>query len=100
MIATLVFVTGLFSFLLFGVDVDMVMASNFTVDSAGDLSDWNAGDGICDDGAGNCTLRAAIEEANILVGADTIHFNIGGGPNTIQPSTALPHITETVTING
>jgi CSLREA domain-containing protein len=34
-------------------------------------------DGICDDGAGNCTLRAAIEEANACAGADTIDVPVG-----------------------
>ena len=91
---------SLFPVLFLGVDVDMVKAMTFTVDSADDLSDWNPGDGICDDGAGYCTLRAAIEEANILIGADTIHFNIGAGPNTIQPFTPLPNITSSVTIDG
>ena len=78
----------------------MAMASTFTVDSVGDVSDWNIGDGICDDGSGYCTLRAAIEEANTLAGADTIHFNISAGPNTIQPSTPLPNITSPVIIDG
>lgn len=73
----------------------------FTVDSTGDGSDANAGDGICDDGSGSCTLRAAIGEANATVGSDTIAFNISGsGPHTIQPASQLPAITEAVTIDG
>ena len=72
-----------------------------TVNSTGDGGDSNAGNGICDDGTGSCTLRAAMEEANARSGADTIHFNIAGaGPHTIQPVTDLPTITDPVTIDG
>ncbi len=36
----------------------------FTVNHNGDSVDVNAGDGICADAAGQCTLRAAIQESN------------------------------------
>jgi parallel beta-helix repeat protein len=52
-----------------------------------------------DSGAG--TLRQAMFDANITPGADVINFNIAGtGVKTITPTTALPKITEAVTING
>jgi CSLREA domain-containing protein len=35
-------------------------AGPFTINSLGDSPDAVAGDGACDDGVGNCTLRAAI----------------------------------------
>lgn len=41
--------------------------ATFTVDSTGDGGDSNTADGVCDDGSGNCTLRAAIELANAIV---------------------------------
>ncbi len=44
-------------------------SQNFTVTSTADVVDANLGDGICDDGSGNCTLRAAIQESNALGGA-------------------------------
>jgi len=48
----------------------------------------------------NCTLRAAIEVADVNGGA-TINFAIpGGGVQTITPATQLPNITVPVTING
>jgi hypothetical protein len=48
-----------------------------------------------------CTLRAAIQQANVTSGADEIHFSIpGSGVHTITPSSALPTITEPVTIDG
>ena len=50
-------------------------------------------------GAGS--LREAINQANDNVGPDTIEFNIpGAGPHTIQPTTGLPEITDTVVIDG
>ena len=51
--------------------------------------------------AGPGTLRAAIDEANVLPGADDIEFNIGGGgPQTISLAAPLPTITDAVTIDG
>ena len=49
-------------------------AAVFTVNSSFDVSDVNPGNGVCEAAAGNntCTLRAAIEEANALPGADQI----------------------------
>src|SRR5438552_18685246 len=52
-------------------------AASFTVNSTIDAVDANPGDGICDDGGGRCTLRAAIMEANALPGADTIVLPAG-----------------------
>lgn len=76
-------------------------AGPFIVDSTSDTSDASAGDGVCDDGAGNCTLRAAIEEANALPGPDEINFNISGaGVHTISPASQLPYITESVIIDA
>jgi hypothetical protein len=52
-----------------------------------------------DSGAGS--LRQAILDANANAGNDTIDFNIpGDGVQTIKPATALPDITDTVTIDG
>ena len=74
--------------------------SIFQVDSTGDGADDDITDGGCDDGSGNCTLRAAIQEINAGSGG-VITFGISGnGPHTIQPATALPTITKTVFIDG
>jgi parallel beta-helix repeat protein len=74
-------------------------AASFAVDSALDTSDATPGDGICDDGAGNCTFRAAIEEANALAGHDTITFSITG---TITPTGTMFILSDEagVTITG
>lgn len=48
-------------------------AATFTVDTTADLNDFAPGDGLCGTGAaGTCSLRAAIQESNLLPGADTI----------------------------
>jgi hypothetical protein len=86
-------------------------AATFAVNSTGNARDANLANAACDVNAsasGNqCTLRAAIQEANDTDGADVINFNIPDNPNvagfevkTISPATALPIITEQVTING
>jgi hypothetical protein len=49
-----------------------VQAADFTVDANGDGVDAQPGDGMCATAAGACTLRAAVQEANALPGADTI----------------------------
>lgn len=75
--------------------------SVFVVNTAGDSTDAIPGDGICNDGFGDCSLRAAIQEANAFPGANNIDFNIPGGcPQSIFLPTALPPITEPVVING
>src|SRR5262245_54644254 len=46
--------------------------ATFTVDDVADAVDATPGDGVCQTGAGVCTLRAAIQEANALPGPDRI----------------------------
>jgi CSLREA domain-containing protein len=95
-------------------------ADTFFVNSTKDRVDERPGDGLCftgvrivhDDGGieGECTLRAAIQEANAVAGADTINFgilstedsncNATTGVCTISPASALPTITRVATING
>ncbi len=75
-------------------------ALSLTVNSTGDGGDSNPADNECNDGTGNCTLRAAIQQANATAGADTIGFSIGSGAVTIAPTSGLPQITEALTIDG
>lgn len=76
-------------------------AATFTVNATTDGGDVGSGDGNCDNGSSACTLRAAIEEANAFVGADTINFSISGsGVHTFTPSSALPNIETPITIDG
>lgn len=80
----------------------LIMAQTaFKVNSTGDGGDNNINDGVCGDGTGDCTFRAAIEQANYSWGVDTILFDIPGmGPHTIQPNYALPNITDPLVIDG
>ena len=55
-------------------------AATFTVNSQADVYDDNPGDGTCHAYLGLpgvCTLRAAIQEANALPGADIIYLSAG-----------------------
>ena len=73
----------------------------FTVNVAMDTPDIFQGNGVCADINGNCSLRAAIMQANASVGVDTIHFNIpGSGPVTIEPNYLYDPITESLVIDG
>ena len=84
-------------------------AVSLVVNSTADNSDATPGDGVCATAGGACTLRAAIEEANALAGADSILFDIPandpgrvGSPRsyTIQPATSLPPITGQLILDG
>jgi CSLREA domain-containing protein len=74
----------------------------FVVNVTTDAPDANTADGICQTAvAGQCSLRAAIQQANATAGANTIHFNIpGAGPHIIAPASALPTIIGPVTIDA
>ena len=93
---TIVMLIGLLFFAVTGVS-----AKTITVTGTGDTI---AVDGVV-------TLREAITAANTNAvsgdapagdpGLDVINFNIaGGGVKTISPNSALPTITEPITING
>lgn len=83
-----------------GSDIGAYETPTFQVNSIADLDD-----GACTlPGAGNgCTLREAINAANLQAGADLISFAFpltAGGPATITLSTALPDISSDMTISG
>ena len=97
-----------------GLNID-VEAATFVVNATGDSSDAAPGNGSCNtggtnsQGAAECTLRAAVEEANAFAGGDTINFNMpvtepgySAAPlsYTTQPATALPTISTLVVIDG
>lgn len=73
-------------------------AATFTVDSTGDEPDADVSDfdGICATEGEDCTLRAAIQEANAQPGADTIVLPAG----TIVLGSALPDWEESATLDG
>ncbi len=83
-----------------------VYAVNFAVDSTADAVDANPGDGVCDDGAGRCTLRAAIQETNALAGPDIITLPAGTytlsipGADEDAAATGDLDITDDLTLTG
>ncbi|MFI5198992.1 MAG: CSLREA domain-containing protein, partial [Candidatus Limnocylindrales bacterium] len=81
-----------------------LVALDLTVNSTSDAPDANPGDGVCATAGAVCSLRAAITEANLHAGRDTILFDIpGGGVHTITLGSTLPIISDTtggVTIDG
>ena len=93
-----------FSFMLalLGAGVPAVShAATFTVNDTGDAGDANTGNTVCATSGGSCTLRAAIQQANATAGADLINFSIPpSGAKSITPGSALPTITDQVTIDG
>ncbi|NOZ04196.1 MAG: T9SS type A sorting domain-containing protein [FCB group bacterium] len=85
------------------IEFTRTLVEAFTVNSTGDGEDLNQGDGICDDGTGDCTLRAAIQESNNNPSNTIIpiKFDIPGtGPHTIQLSSYLPALTKPAFIDG
>ncbi|MCB9446641.1 MAG: right-handed parallel beta-helix repeat-containing protein [Ardenticatenaceae bacterium] len=80
----------------------------FTVNTTSDAVDLNIGDGICDSSAvtgQQCTLRAAVQEANFSVGSDTIIIPAGTYALTLTGSDTAAavgdlDITDALTISG
>src|SRR6267378_3746847 len=54
-----------------------IVASTYTVNNTADLPDADPADGVCRTANGNCTLRAAIMQANFTAGANTIILPTG-----------------------
>ena len=64
-----------------------VFAATFTVNSVLDAHDANPGNGVCASVANQCTLRAAIEEADALGGSNTVSAPAGVYNLTLQEIT-------------
>src|SRR5215207_3850749 len=81
-------------------------AANFVVDSHVDEADAAPGDGLCQTREGECTLRAAIQEANAWEGADSISIPAGtfalsiAGSGEDAAATGDLDITDGLTISG
>lgn len=90
-------------FLFLSVIATEASAAVFTVNSTADSNDANTADNVCADSAGNCTLRAAIEQANVTheggQGSDTIVFALNL-PAVINLTLGELSVTSNVTIFG
>ena len=89
-----------------GVSLRLTRAFAFSVNSDGDRPDADTSDGICHTGEDNsegdpeCTLRAAIQEANAS-DEDTVGFSTPGtGTSIIRPGSPLPSITQATIIDA
>src|SRR5687768_14741066 len=89
-----------------GIEAASASPASFTVNSTSDAVDARVGDGACVTRAGTCTLRAAIQEANALPGADLIQVPAGTYAIAIPPvnqndaTTGDLDITDSVAISG
>jgi large repetitive protein len=83
-----------------------VSGATFVVNTANDTLDTTPGDGNCADGAAQCSLRAAIGEANALAGDDIITLPAGTYTQTLVAANEDLNaggdwdITSNITING
>ncbi|CAH8284997.1 putative secreted protein (Por secretion system target) [Mariniflexile fucanivorans] len=89
-------------FILFlNITVTVFSQTTYTVNSTDDLPDININDAVCVDAKGNCTLRAAIQNANKTSNKDTIKFNISGNtPFVITVTDVMQPIQQPVIIDG
>ncbi|MEM7139923.1 MAG: pentapeptide repeat-containing protein [Actinomycetota bacterium] len=79
----------------------------YAVDTTADTVDVNPGDGLCADASGDCSLRAAIQEANATPGIEEIslvddetYLLTIAGANEDEAATGDLDITEQVVITG
>jgi cysteine-rich repeat protein len=94
-----------FSCLCFCMAAPPAGAATFVVDTSIDATDALPGDGLCDTGAGTCSVRAAVQEANETPGADAILLGAGVFSLTLAGNEALAaagdlDVTEDLTISG
>src|SRR5689334_19365144 len=84
----------------------VIAAGDFVVSSNVDEVDANPGDGLCQTARGECSLRAAVQEANALGGADAISIPAGTytlsipGAGEDSAATGDLDINESLTITG
>jgi hypothetical protein len=74
-------------------------ANIFVISSLGDAPDASAADGACVTASGDCTLRAAIQQANAdpAGSGDEIDFGV---PGQVDLGTALPDLANSMFITG
>jgi len=81
-------------------------AATFIVDSTRDVVDAMPGDGTCATAASRCTLRAAIQEANAVPGADVVTLPAGtlalslAGADEEAGATGDLDVTESLMLQG
>jgi CSLREA domain-containing protein len=84
--ATAVAVVGTLCFAGAAAGAQAARAADFVVNSTADLPDAKPGDHLCSTAAATCTLRAAVQEANAVGGANTISIPSGRYRLRIPPA--------------
>jgi hypothetical protein len=75
--------------------------TTYVVNSTEDTPDVDLTDNVCADVNGNCTFRAAIQNANKTSDRDIIEFNIAGtAPFVIKPASIYNNIINPIIIDG
>ncbi len=88
------------------VAVSVAHAAPYAVDSLTDAVDADPGDGVCATAAAECTLRAAVQEANAHAGPDVITLPAGSyglshvGSDEDAAATGDLDVTDDLTVNG
>ncbi|KAA3640752.1 MAG: hypothetical protein DWP95_08120, partial [Proteobacteria bacterium] len=85
------------TFMLLILISNSVFSAVFIANSSLDSVDNNPGNGVCADINGRCSLRAAIQETNALVGADTVILPRFSTYNILFPYGELS-ITDSLTL--
>ncbi len=81
-------------------------AATFVINTTDDLTDANIGDGVCETINANCSLRAAVQEANAFSGTDSLTVPAGtynlslSGVGEDAAATGDLDITDDLTVNG
>ncbi len=82
-------------------------AADINVTTTADGNDVMPGDGVCNDGTAQCTLRAAIQTANLLAGPDDVILPAGLLELSLRRDTDLPDpqtgdldVTSDITVVG
>lgn len=97
-------VLAMLAMTMVGLSAQPALANSYLVMSSANADDGDPGDGFCSSNAdtdeSDCTLRAAITEANDHPGPHTIGFNAAMTIQPALPEGALPAIEEPTTIHG
>ncbi|GAP12605.1 protein containg conserved repeat domain/CSLREA domain [Longilinea arvoryzae] len=75
-------------------------AGPFTVNTSADSHDAAPGNGLCIDPTGQCSLRAAIEEASLSAASTTISLPAGTYDLTLGELQIAPDGNRTIVLNG
>lgn len=78
-----------------------IAAPTFSVNITGDTQDANPGNGVCADYVGNCSLRAAVQEANALSPSDgEVKIQLQGAKEYVLQQTSNSRDSAQLKVSG